>query len=459
VRVLCCFTDLYDATQAALAKYAPDAELVDVSGDDYAYWKAICAAWTGEDDLLIVEQDIEIHKTVIPQMAACPEPWCTFPYRLWRPDAWCYNALGCTKFSAGLQRDVSPAEIEQVQARWLVPNASHPGAMTYSPEVMAEGMLCECGRQGSPPCWRHIDFKIADTLEGRGPGQRDPIGAHVHQPAVCHLPIDKPVNEAAARVTGFPWQMPEGVRPIEFPVIEPARTYHSASLDDRPDWWPKREPGVIVTVKNSDTGRVLTVADALDPELTDTEAAFLFAGTDKVSALTGHGYFRAYQRIALETGPAGRVCEVGVYRGASLKMWQALFPAGLVAGVDNAPYAAWPPGTVQVVAEQDDPGLPALLTEVSPDGFDLIVDDASHDGKLTRRTWELLWPLVRPGGYYVIEDWSEGTMAALAWKPGAVESMLHMAESFLPLLALRGCDPDSIEYRYGLIIMHRRDRG
>ena len=52
--------------------------------------------------------------------------------------------------------------------------------------------------------------------------------------------------------------------------------------------------------------------------------------TDKVQ----HGYLPAYLRIAAELGPAARVCEIGVQHGHGLDMFQALFPDGLVAGVD-----------------------------------------------------------------------------------------------------------------------------
>jgi hypothetical protein len=186
--------------------------------------------------------------------------------------------------------------------------------------------------------------------------------------------------------------------------------------------------------------------------LTAADAARLFP-TDKISY---HGYFPAYREIAARLGPAGRVCEIGVEGGASLKMWQALFPAGLVAGVDIRPGATWPEGTVKVVSGQDAGDLPARLREVSPGGFDLIVDDASHDGALTRRTWELLWPLVRPGGCYVIEDW-DVALSGGKWKSYG-NSMLRTAESFLPLLDRPGCDPDSIEYRNGLIILRRKPR-
>ncbi len=34
-----------------------------------------------------------------------------------------------------------------------------------------------------------------------------------------------------------------------------------------------------------------------------------------------------------------------------------------------------------------------------------MIDDASHDYHLTRRAFEILFPHVRPGGFYVIEDW------------------------------------------------------
>ena len=40
------------------------------------------------------------------------------------------------------------------------------------------------------------------------------------------------------------------------------------------------------------------------------------------------------------------------------------------------------------------------------DELDLVVDDASHTYEETRASFELLFPLLSPGGIYVIEDWS-----------------------------------------------------
>jgi hypothetical protein len=126
--------------------------------------------------------------------------------------------------------------------------------------------------------------------------------------------------------------------------------------------------------------------------------------TDKIAP---HGYFPDYMKIAAAIGPSATVCEVGVFNGGSLAMWQHLFPFGLVIGVDHQPVSTWPEGTVRIDAEQDDPELQDKVRQHAPGGCNLIVDDASHIGHLTAATFTSLWPLVLPGGYYVIEDWAD----------------------------------------------------
>lgn len=164
--------------------------------------------------------------------------------------------------------------------------------------------------------------------------------------------------------------------------------------------------------------------------------------TDKVRL----GYLPTYLGLAAELGTSARVVEVGVLRGDSLVMWQSLFPEGTIVGVDHDANARWPEGTVRVVVGQNDAALPGMVAEYGP--FDLIVDDASHEGALTRRTWDLLWPLVAPGRYYVIEDWQ------VAFWHERDQSMLRMAESLLP--AIEDGDAESITYRHGQIILRKK---
>jgi hypothetical protein len=176
--------------------------------------------------------------------------------------------------------------------------------------------------------------------------------------------------------------------------------------------------------------------------------------TDKV---TVHGYFPAYVRLAAEIGPRGRVLELGVLDGESLRLWQALFPLGAVTGVDISTAATWPRGTVRVVARHDDPALPGML---GGGPFDLIVDDGCHDGETVQRSFTLLWPLVARGGFYVVEDWmvslrpSErpGETWGQPWGPG----MLRAVQSFLALLDFPDSECEAVEYRYGLAIVKKR---
>lgn len=169
--------------------------------------------------------------------------------------------------------------------------------------------------------------------------------------------------------------------------------------------------------------------------------------TYKTDKLT-NGYGPTYRRLADEIGISGEVLEIGVQRGGGLEMFQDFFPMGRVVGVDIDPDAVWPEGAVCIVADQTDERLPDLVG--GP--FDLIVDDASHDGEKTSITLNALFPLVKPGGYYVIEDWGVGFPS---WE-GFDDSMLRLAvrllDHFTP--GLRS-NVESIEFSTGLIVMRK----
>jgi hypothetical protein len=178
--------------------------------------------------------------------------------------------------------------------------------------------------------------------------------------------------------------------------------------------------------------------------------------TDKVSP---HGYLPDYQRLAAELGPAAVVCEVGVFHGGSLEMWQDMFPQGAVIGIDRDPDANWPRGTHLICAEQDDPELANIVREHAPDGCDLIVDDASHIGHLTAATFKLLWPLVRPGGFYVVEDWADRWVFPLWQGWSDVDPSLAGDELVDWVPSLIGALKDqarTVTYTYeGLVIIRR----
>ena len=175
--------------------------------------------------------------------------------------------------------------------------------------------------------------------------------------------------------------------------------------------------------------------------------------SDKIT----QGYFPEYLKIAADLGPSARVCELGVYGGDSLRIWQALFPRGTVAGVDCDPGCTWPEGTIRVIAAQEDPGLPGMLAACAP--FGLVADDASHAGDLTARAFAHLWPLVAPGGYYVIEDWWVSLRPNPQFGGGTDGgAMLAAVTAMLAFLDAPDAECEQVTCRYGLAIARKRGR-
>jgi hypothetical protein len=54
---------------------------------------------------------------------------------------------------------------------------------------------------------------------------------------------------------------------------------------------------------------------------------------------------------------------------------------------------------------------------IPPEGLDLVIDDASHLLGPTRVSFEVLFPRLRPGGLYVLEDWITDWTIATALAP------------------------------------------
>jgi hypothetical protein len=107
-----------------------------------------------------------------------------------------------------------------------------------------------------------------------------------------------------------------------------------------------------------------------------------------------------------------KLLELGVYKGGSLLLWRDYFERGLIVGLDlKAPKISDNSGRIRVYeGEQQDTGLlDQIGKQNAPGGFDIIIDDCSHIGELTRISfWHLFDNHLRPGGLYVIEDWSTG---------------------------------------------------
>lgn len=119
--------------------------------------------------------------------------------------------------------------------------------------------------------------------------------------------------------------------------------------------------------------------------------------------------------------------ELGVLRGGSVAFFNEYFKPARHMAVDIHATAARPLAEMSERARRDGRNLLAKLdiSQADTQGivaayeahfgrsaeFDVIIDDASHFYDLSVASFNGLFPLVRPGGIYVIEDWGWGQWA------------------------------------------------
>jgi hypothetical protein len=122
--------------------------------------------------------------------------------------------------------------------------------------------------------------------------------------------------------------------------------------------------------------------------------------------LVYENYFRDLQEEPIH------LAEIGVYDGTSLKIFADYFSQGRVLGVDlvkqEIDFSAHPNVEYKICDQTDATGLEALVTQFAPSGLDIVIDDASHVGFNSLKTFEALFPRVKVGGLYIVEDWGTG---------------------------------------------------
>lgn len=118
-----------------------------------------------------------------------------------------------------------------------------------------------------------------------------------------------------------------------------------------------------------------------------------------------HAYGPVYDRLfPRHTHPdVLHVLEIGIVQGASILAWHEIFQNATVVGLDIEPYHGPRPERLEI-HQGDQRDELALRRAVGGRRFDLVIEDASHFLDNSLRTLFFLWPCVRLGGYYVIEE-------------------------------------------------------
>ena len=142
------------------------------------------------------------------------------------------------------------------------------------------------------------------------------------------------------------------------------------------------------------------------------------AGTDKSPFTPGGGHRHPYTTpYSLFFEPLRhkpiKFVEVGVHRGASMRVWRTFFSQARIYGFDNdqnnvnfIASFGMPATTLDVMDASNKENITAALTKHSADGelFDVILDDASHNPDDQATMIRTVMPFLKQGGLFIIED-------------------------------------------------------
>jgi len=126
--------------------------------------------------------------------------------------------------------------------------------------------------------------------------------------------------------------------------------------------------------------------------------------TDKSSI--HHNYLVFYEKF-LESNRQKpiKLLEIGVAGGASARMWEEYFPnAQIVAADINPDCLQYKSNRITIeISDQSDPRqMSELAAKYGP--FDVVIDDGSHFWEHQITSFRYLFPFVKWGGIYILED-------------------------------------------------------
>lgn len=146
----------------------------------------------------------------------------------------------------------------------------------------------------------------------------------------------------------------------------------------------------------------------------DSDLLEFFATNKDVIVHKWHHYIPLYDRyFSSFRGQKIRFLEIGVSKGGSLQMWRKYFgDDAIIFGIDINPDCEkfnGLAGQVRIGSQTDEIFLESVVKEMG--GVDIVLDDGSHHMEHIPATLKFLFPHLRYGGIYMIED-----LHAAYWK-------------------------------------------
>lgn len=145
--------------------------------------------------------------------------------------------------------------------------------------------------------------------------------------------------------------------------------------------------------------------------------------------------------------------EIGIYEGASVKLWEKYFPNADLHFIDITPaYIKYSSdrSKYHFIDQTDRSGLQAMASAYGP--FDIIIDDGGHTMEQQLTSFQELFSHVKSGGMYIIEDlhtsyWQlfggNGTVQQPLAGPG---TMIHVLKDLIDCMNYTGAFTTCADY-------------
>ena len=120
-----------------------------------------------------------------------------------------------------------------------------------------------------------------------------------------------------------------------------------------------------------------------------------------------HKYTNIYESLLnRKKYSAKSILEIGVAQGASLRTFRDFFPNAKIFGLDIYPESILSEPRIDVViGDSSEVSSFIKLKEMNNnENFDIAVDDGSHKVSDQLKSFEILWPMIKENGLYIIED-------------------------------------------------------
>ncbi len=126
--------------------------------------------------------------------------------------------------------------------------------------------------------------------------------------------------------------------------------------------------------------------------------------TDKCAS--HHNYVAIYEMLFSPLRHRDiRLLEIGVLDGHSMRLWEAYFPTAQIFGLDIASKTKHDSKRVKtLVADQGKREDLAKAVAATGGDFDIVLDDGGHTMAQQQISFSTLFPAIRSGALYIIED-------------------------------------------------------